>query len=272
MSIQPSYPNRPQNNGKAFAGLILLCVGSLLLLRQFDFFFFPGWLFSFPMLLIAVGFFYGFKHDFKNPAWLIMVLVGLVFLSGHIMPWFNLRQFIWPIVIIGIGLWLIIRRNHSPRFGKKEQLFNKDAFSTDKSAFSPEADYIVKPDGFTPPPADENNIKGEDYVDSLSIFGGVKKTILSKNFKGGEIVNIFGGSELDLTRADINGVVIVEVIQLFGAIKLVVPPHWQVRSDMAAIFAGIDDKRFGNGAVQSPDKLLILKGTSIFAGVDIRSF
>lgn len=268
MSTIPSYSNGPQNNGKVFAGLILLAVGSLLLLRQFDFFFFPSWIFSFPMLLIVIGLYNGAKHNFKNPAWFIMILIGVVFLSGRIMPFFDLRAFIWPICIIALGLWLILRRNQQNfAWKKKEQVFDTDAFNA-------EADYTVKPDGYVPPKA-AYNAKGDDYIDSVSVFGGVKKVILSKDFKGGEIVNIFGGAELDFSQSDINGTVIIEVTQIFGGVKLIVPPHWQVTSDVAAIFAGVDDKRYSKHNQHnplSPDKLLVIKGVSVFAGIDIRSF
>ena len=277
MSIQPSYPNRPQNNGKVFAGLILLAVGSLLLLHQFSFFFFPGWLFSWPMLLIVIGLFTGFKHDFKKPTSFILIFIGVIFLSGNIMPWFDLSNYFFPLAIIGLGIWLIVRRNNKHDFSKKWK-----AGQTDAQPIVPEADYIVRPEETTEIPiepiaASSNNSytnipKGDDFIDIVSVFGGVKKIILSKDFKGGEIINICGGTELDFTRADINGVVVIEITQIFGGIKLIVPPHWQVQSDIAAIFAGIDDKRFGSATPQSPDKILILKGVSIFAGVDVRSF
>jgi predicted membrane protein len=274
MTIPSSYPDGPRNNGKVFAGLILLAVGSLLLLRQFDFFFFPGWLFSWPMLLIVIGLFNGFKHEFKNPTWFILILIGTVFLSNRIIPGFDLRAYIWPIAIIAIGLWLIVRRNHTPHFSK-----NWEAKKTASEAgFAPEADYVVKPEGENQAgepfikDTKESTYRGDDVIDAVSVFGGIKRTILSKDFKGGEVVNIFGGAELDFTRADINGIVIIEIVQLFGGIKLIVPPHWQVQSDIAAVFAGIDDKRFANNIAQSPDKILVLKGTSVFAGVDVRSF
>jgi predicted membrane protein len=132
----------------------------------------------------------------------------------------------------------------------------------------------VKPEG-APSNTAYENVRGDDVLDSVSIFGGVKKSILSKEFKGGEIVNIFGGAELDFTQADINGIVVIDITQIFGGVKLIVPPHWQVTSDIAAIFSGFDDKRFNKHNLQSPpnnNKLLVLKGTSIFAGVDIRSY
>lgn len=270
MSIQPSYPHRPRNNGKVFMGLLLLTVGSLLLLRQFDFFFFPGWIFSFPMLLIVIGIFTGIKHDFRKPTSFILILIGVIFLSGRLLPWFDLRSFIFPIVVIALGLWLIVKRNHQRPWEHKTDPF--ETGTPVETAFGPEVDYTVKPEGYTTASDQSFTPSGDDYIDAVAVFGGVKRIIMSKDFKGGEIVNIFGGAEIDFTRADINGMVTIEVTQVFGGTKLIVPPHWQVRSDMAAIFAGIDDKRFGNVGAQNADKTLVLKGTSLFAGVNVRSF
>lgn len=281
MSTEPIYPNRPQNNGKALAGLILLGVGAMLLLRQFDFFFFPGWIFSWPMLLIVIGLYQGTKSDFKKPSSFILIVIGVIFLSGRILPWFDLRDFAFPLIIIAIGFWLITKKGkQTPWDKKKDQYFEKEQVFT-------EADYVVKPEGETEQSTEEGqqtqtnqsgqsssynyNIKGDDVLDIVSVFGGVKRMVLSKAFKGGEIVNIFGGAEVDFTRADIQGPVIVEITQLFGGTKLLVPPHWQVVSDVSSVFAGVDDKRFGN-ATQSPDKILYLKGISVFAGIDVRSF
>ena len=42
----------------------------------------------------------------------------------------------------------------------------------------------------------------EDFISSSTIFGCVQRTVLSKNFKGGGIINLFGSTELDLTQAE----------------------------------------------------------------------
>jgi predicted membrane protein len=109
-------------------------------------------------------------------------------------------------------------------------------------------------------------------MDSTSIFGGSKKTILSKNFRGGDVTNIFGGAEIDLTMADIDGKVIIDITQLFGGTKIIVPPHWQVVSNLSAVFAGVDDKRLRKTGSGDNNKILVLEGVSIFAGIEIRSF
>ena len=64
----------------------------------------------------------------------------------------------------------------------------------------------------------------------------------------------------------------VEVTQVFGGVKMVVPSHWTIVSDMASVFAGFDDKRVRTTAPLDNTKVLVLKGVSIFAGVDIRSY
>jgi predicted membrane protein len=83
---------------------------------------------------------------------------------------------------------------------------------------------------------------------------------------------VFGGSELDFTQADINGRVYIDITQIFGGTKIIVPSHWMVISDVASVFAGFDDKRIRTSAPLDNTKILVFKGTSIFGGIDIRSY
>ena len=273
MSNDIQSPNNPRN-GKALAGIVLLAVGGILLFRQFDFFFIPHWLFSWPMWLIFWGLFIGAKSNFHKPSSFILIILGVVFLLNE--NFHEARGVIWPMAIIAFGLWMILRRHSrfdneywEKRYGHKWDWRNPNPVAG-QNPNEPVVDYTttdVPPNSSsTRPPT------GDDYLDAVSIFGGVKKTILSKDFKGGEIVNIFGGAELDFTMADINGRVIIDVTQVFGGTKIIVPSHWQVVSDMAAVFAGLDDKRMKSTAPLNSEKILVLKGVSIFAGIDIRSY
>jgi hypothetical protein len=111
-------------------------------------------------------------------------------------------------------------------------------------------------------------------LDSVNIFGGLKKNIISKDFQGGEIVTIFGGSELNLTQADVTGRITLEVTQIFGGIKLIVPPHWRIQSEeLVSIFGGVDDKRpILANPTYDEHRVLVLRGTNIFGGIDIKSY
>lgn len=111
----------------------------------------------------------------------------------------------------------------------------------------------------------------EDYLDTTAFFGGVHKKIVSKNFKGGDVVTIMGGTELDLSQADFTGMIKLDVVQIMGATKIIVPAHWEVRTDVTAIFAGFEDKR-QQPTVNNPEKVLLIDGTSLMGGIELRNF
>ena len=116
------------------------------------------------------------------------------------------------------------------------------------------------------------NFDKQDFIDTTSIFGSTKKNILSKNFVGGDITNIFGGTELNLTQADIQGKAVIDITTIFGGAELFVPSHWTVKSEIVTIFGGVEDKRSISTIPDTADKVLILKGTVIFGGIDIKNF
>jgi len=283
MSNDIDYTNKPNpRNGKAIAGAVLLIVGAFLLIHQLDLFFFPDWLISWQTGLIALGLYIGARHQWRSSSWMLMVIIGIVFLFDYI-PGYNRHDVAWPLMLIGIGLYVILKRNHKLNWNKDEwKNYGKDKWwinhPYEKTAADPIVDYTTTDSSSTtPPPAPAPSTAGfrpsaDDYLDAVSVFGGVKKTILSKNFKGGEIVNVFGGAELDFTQANIEGHVVIDITQIFGGTKIVVPSNWRVVPDMAAVFASVDDKRIRTSAPADSDKVLVLKGVSIFAGVDIRSY
>ncbi|HZY36383.1 MAG TPA: DUF5668 domain-containing protein [Mucilaginibacter sp.] len=266
-------PNPPRN-GRALAGIVLLVVGAALLLKQFDYFLIPHWLFDWPMWLIFAGLFIGSRTNFQRPSSIILIVLGVVLLISHNVR--NSEDIVWPLAIIAFGLWMIMRR-HSPTnkdyWNRKYQNKWDWRFHTGPTP-DPNNPPVSDTTYTEVPPQDPKGSRpvGDDYIDAVSIFGGVKKIILSKDFKGGEIVNVFGGAELDFTQANINGKVIIDITQIFGGVKIIVPANWQVVPDLAAVFASVDDKRIKSPAQPAGDKILLLKGVSIFAGIDIRSF
>jgi len=228
---------------------------------------------SWEVLLIAMGLFIGIRHNFRSPAWFIMIVIGGVFLIksdefARYFPGINLNN-IWPLSFIILGLFFILRPHRHRR--QWQDYVNDKVDSKIEQALNPDdksGDAKANPANAQP----AQSILSEDYIDSTSIFGGVKKNIISKNFKGGDITNIMGGSEIYLTQADINGIVTIDLTQVFGGTKLIVPSNWQVKAQMAAIFGGVEDKRSIQNTALDPNKILILDGTSIFGGIEIRSY
>ena len=165
-----------------------------------------------------------------------------------------MRRYIWPLALIMVGAFMIFRprrKSWNTRNMTEENIpAGSEGISTHENV----------------------NYSSEDFIESTSIFGGIKKNVLSKKFKGGDVVNIMGGTEINLMQADINGRVILEIVQIFGGTKLIVPAHWEIKPEMVALFGGIEDKRQMQNVTHNPDKILVLKGTTMFGGIDIRNY
>ena len=257
----------PRRSGKVMAGLVLLAVGAISLLKNIGYFF-PDWLFSWPMLLIALGFFVGFKHNFRNPGGVILIILGSLFLAKKFFYMEIMWEYVWPIIIMLFGIWMIFGKSHRRQFHAREDLEKsaENAAINGTTYSNPEKAYE------NTNPYETVSATDDDYLDTTSVFGGTKKLVLSKNFKGGEVVTVMGGAELNFSQADIQGRAILDVTQIMGGTKIIVPAHWDVKSEMAAILGGIDDKRMIQPAGVDPNKVLIIKGTSILGGIDIRSY
>jgi predicted membrane protein len=258
---------RPINRGlgRVWAGLFVVGIGALLLLDQMGFPL-PDWLFTWPVLVIAMGLFVGLRHNFRGGGgWLIMVLIGGFFLMQDNFPGLPIHRFLWPGILILVGLVIIVspRRRWKYHYDWKHDFKQDWRHDWDRHRWSwrhPHA-FGTSKEGYS----------SEDFIDSTAIFGGVHKKIVSKNFKGGDITSIMGGTEIDLTQADFTGTVRLDVTQIMGGTKIIVPAHWEVRSEVTAMFAGFEDKR-QQPAVTNPDKVLILDGTSIFGGIELKNY
>ncbi len=110
-----------------------------------------------------------------------------------------------------------------------------------------------------------------DHINASSIFSGIKKTIFSKDFKGGKVSNVFGSTELDFTNADLNGIAVIDISQAFGETTITIPADWRVETDATQFFSVVDDSRDNIYQTKNTDKTLVLKGVSIFASVEIRN-
>ncbi len=110
----------------------------------------------------------------------------------------------------------------------------------------------------------------DDYLETRVIFGGIKRTIFSKNFKGGSINNIFGSTEIDLSGADINGTAVLDITQAFGELIITVPADWHIDADFSQFMATIEDYRNNVYQTRSTEKMLLLKGNSSFGLVQIQ--
>lgn len=239
--------------GKIFGGLLIAGVGCLFLAREMGTYI-PSWVFTWQMFLIVLGIYVGIKQAFQNIGWLIMILIGSAFLLRDYMPEYNFTHYLWPVALIIVGIYVMLK----PRGRYRRHWRKWDRYKNRQK----ENDWQQRGTG-----------TGDDYIDISAVFGNVKKNIITKNFKGGEVNCVFGGGEINLSQADINGTAKLEINAVFGGVRLIVPSHWQVKSELSAVLGSVEDKRPQFKDVSNDQtKVLILEGNAVFGGIEIHSY
>jgi predicted membrane protein len=252
--------NTKRGRSRVVIALVFVIAGATLFLQQMGFPF-PEWLFNWQMLLILIGVIVGFSNGFRGAGWAVMILIGGIFMLDDIIPGFSFHKFAWPLIIITVGLLMLIRPHRHANWKMtdwEEKWKNKQYW---RSKYQTEI----------PGEKSQQSYSSEDYFEATSVFGGVKKVILTKNFMGGEITCFMGGCEIDLTQADFQNRAVIDVTQIFGGTKLVVPTNWKISTQMTAVFGSIEDKR-QQSVDTNADKVLVIEGTSVFGGIEIRNY
>jgi hypothetical protein len=273
----PKQRRWKKDGSNTWVGIIFLVVGGLLLVRMagFDFL---DWLFQWEFILIAIGLVIGVKEGFRNLAWIILVGLGSFFLLDDIFPDMHFGRLILPAIFIGVGAIILFRRKRGSTIAPSDPGLPSDPLRTSYEGTDPAQVSPATPSagsGFAQEGTEgllANDKSTDNVLDIAAIFGSVKKTIMSKQFRGGEVVAIFGGAHVNLLHADMQGPVVIEVVNIFGGTTLLVPNNWEIKSEAVAIFGGVEDKRNIPHIPQVPDKTLILQGFSMFGGLEIKSY
>ncbi len=249
-------------SGKLVAGIIVIIIGVALLLDNIGIDL-PRWIFYWSNILIVIGLIIGFKNNFQNRSGLFLIAFGAFFtLKKAFEDIFDVDRLAWPIVIIGVGLYLILKPKGSFKGFKNRRSNILGGETTPDDTFGGYAETEVNAD---------DKSSNVDYLESVNVFAGSHHIVYSKNFKGGDLTAVFGGCDVNLTQADFDKKVVVNITAIFGGVKIIVPPGWQIKQEVTAIFGGFDDKRKMR-AVEDLDKVLIITGVALFGGVDIRSY
>jgi len=229
-------PASRSHQGRIFWGMFIIFIGVLFLLDrlgELDF----GDLISryWPFILIIIGLSILIGNNFRNVgSGLFFIILGAIFFLAKLEVFdHNVWYYLWPFLVIGLGLWLLVK----PAFRRRKENFPK-----------------VK----------------DDDLDISAVFSAVKRRIESKNFRGGSATSVFGGIELDFSNAGLaGGQATIELTAILGGIEIRVPREWQVVIDGTPILGGIDDKK--RTLIESEKKAtLYVKATAILGGIEIK--
>jgi predicted membrane protein len=252
--------------GKLATGLIIIGFGTLFLLRGLGVVL-PSWIFSWEMILAAIGLVIVIKHKLKTFTGYFLILLAGVFLLHDWYPNVVNLSILWPIFFILLGIGMIFKS----RFKKDHH--GRHRFTKHHRGGRFGREHHQRRADFFNDLADLEDVSQDDFIDAVSIFGGVRKNVVSKQFRGADIVTIFGGNELNLQHADFNETVVMDITNIFGGTSISVPANWQVKSDMVVLFGDVDDKRQPFVPAEGePQKIILLRGTCLFGGIEINGF
>lgn len=227
-------------NPKIIVGLAIILIGVLALLVNLgydvDISIWDYW----PVILILIGLSMIFQPTEYRNFFIgsIFVVVGVLFLLSN----FDIIDFgfslFWPIIIILIGI-AVIRHGIG---GERGALLDAD------------------------------------HINLMAILGGGDYNYTSKSLRGGKIFAFMGGGKLDLREADIlEDSMVIDVFAMMGGVEIRVPADWQVTLHGIPILGGMDNKTSflskEDKAVSqpAPAKRLIIKGTAIMGGVEVKN-
>jgi predicted membrane protein len=231
---------RGSASNRAIIGVVLVLAGFFLVIRNTGIFpdFIDNVIFSWPMLLVVIGVVMTLGASEKT-AGVIVMAVGAFFMIPLIFrETFHMYNMFWPSIFIIVGIIFIV---------SKQRGFHS---------------------------VTTKGVVGDDYVDYVNVFSGGERQVISPNFKGGKITAIFGGIELDLTKAGLApGVSELELACIFGGATLIVPDDWYITIEVTPILGGFSDSRkLIPGRSVDPSKHLVIKGAVIFGGGEIKSY
>ncbi|MBS0010954.1 MAG: hypothetical protein KFF49_06070 [Bacteroidales bacterium] len=244
MQEQSNFDERPRRSHSATSkiaiGVVLIVLGFMLVIRNTGLM--PGYfediIFSWQMLLVAIGFIMILGTGNKAPGLIVMAVGGFFLLPEVFDIPFRTYRLFWPAILIIIGIIVL----------SNAQFFRKERWISESSS-------------------------SNDFIDMVNIFGGGERRLLSQNFRGGKVSCVFGGGEIDLTGARLaEGTSELEISCVFGGISLIVPSDWNIIVDVTPVLGGFSDERKSSSSVIDMSRTLVVKGAVVFGGGEIKSY
>ena len=230
-----------RSDKRLIVGIIILLAGAALLASNFGFLSYEirHYIFRWEMILIGVGLISVLSSENKGFGFVMIAVGGIFYLRDVIDTRLQIDfwKLFWSAMLIIMGLAIMFHhRSH-----RRMHTYTKSS---------------------------------ADMLDEVTVFGGSEKVIHSENFQGGKLTSIFGGQKLIFTKARLSsGQNMLELFAIFGGFELIVPEDWEVKVKITPIFGGFVDKRISRpSSDQKSDKELLIYGTVIFGGGEIKSF
>jgi len=102
-------------------GILIVVIGSVFLLRNtgVDV---PHWILSWHAIMLGAGLWIGYRKNFQGGGWLALTIIGAIFtLKDITILDFELSKITTALVLIGLGLWVIVKPRKFKNFNNNFQ-------------------------------------------------------------------------------------------------------------------------------------------------------
>ena len=113
-----------------------------------------------------------------------------------------------------------------------------------------------------------------ENIQLVAFMGGGELNYSSQSLRGGEVIAIWGGYQIDFSNADMAGDYMeLNLFCIMGGVEVTVPPHWEVEKRGAVcIMGGFSNKaRCIAEDLDMPRKKLIIKGLALMGGGEFKN-
>jgi hypothetical protein len=222
--------------------IVLIAVGAIFLLNNLHIVYANEIFRYWPAILIAVGMVKLVDSSDSGGRIGGGILIGLgAFFMARSLGYIDIGLGdLWPLILIAFGLMMLFERAGSPfQFGIKL-------------------------------PGGSSTLRGNKEA---AVFSGGKRVISDQNFTGAKFDAVFGGFEVDLRKADIEGEsAVLDLNAVFGGIEVKIPESWNVVMKGAGVFGGyVDNTVHPDYRIYPNPKQLFVKGGAVFGGVEIKN-
>ncbi|MDL2243334.1 hypothetical protein LJB84_00615 [Bacteroidales bacterium OttesenSCG-928-J19] len=220
---------------------------------------------SWQSLLVGIGFILLFdKNRGTKEGGAILIIIGLLFLLPKVFFLPNIRTFIWPAIIIGVGMIFLLKSNKKKN--NHQQVFNFDKKNEDPDSFRMVEEEPVK---------SEKSHRDSGFIKREFFFSGTKEKWRYPNLHRIEIEAAFSGVEIDLSQIEFDPnaeSIHIKVSSVFSGVTLFIPSDWNLIIQKTGVFGGFTDRRPNYYEQEFAGKPVILELEAVFGGGELKYY
>jgi hypothetical protein len=241
-----------QSSERFIPAIVLIGVGALLFLNNLHIPAIHEVIRYWPAILIAVGIIQLVDSAFPAGRAVggVFVAVGAILLARNLGYLDVAFHDLWPLFLIGAGVMMLLNRTvlwHGGISvgGRRGRHFRHWR----------EFQYVP------------------GMLHEHAVFGGGKRKLNTLDFKGGHVDAIFGGYEIDLRDAMMEGdSAVLDMNAVFGGIEVRIPITWSAVVQGVGVFGAFQDETTQPNPTLIPNpKRLIVKGGAVFGAVEVKN-